>query len=94
MQTNIVVARLIDGQTIKGTTLNVDPERPTFHVRTDAGPIEVRLVDLKALFFVKNPVGNPRHQEAFASAVAAARAPPTHRRRVDRNGLENPRVFP
>jgi hypothetical protein len=62
--TNTVVARFRDGRVIKGTTLNVDPERATFHVRTADGAVEVKLADLKALFFVKDSAGNPKHQEA------------------------------
>ena len=64
MISNLVVARFRDGTTLKGTSLNVDPTKPTFHVRTpDRGAVEVRLTDLKALFFVKDPTGNSAHQE-------------------------------
>jgi hypothetical protein len=66
MTLNHVVARFRDGRTLKGTSLNVDPTRPTFHVRTPEGAIEVRLIDLKALFYVKNHTGNPAHNEALA----------------------------
>lgn len=65
MALNHVVARFRDGRTIKGTTLNVDPTRPTCHVRTADGAIEIKLNDLKALFFVKDPTGNPAHNEAI-----------------------------
>ena len=61
---NHVVARFRDGRVIKGSSLNVDPNRPTLHVRTAAGAVEIRLVDLKALFFVKDIEGNPAHNEA------------------------------
>jgi len=62
---NTVVARFLDGRTVKGKTLNVDPSRPSFHVRSDSGQsIEVYLRDLKALFFVKDTEGNPSHHEA------------------------------
>jgi hypothetical protein len=64
MSTNHVVARFRDGRILKGATLNVDTSRPTFHVRTDKGPIEVILAELKALFFVKSPTGDSKHQEA------------------------------
>ncbi len=67
MISNLVVARFRDGRTLKGTSLNVDVTKPTFHIRTqDQGAIEVRLVDLKALFFVKDPTGNSAHHEAIA----------------------------
>jgi hypothetical protein len=61
---NQVVARFRDGRTLKGTSLNVDPSKPTCHVRTATGAIEVKLSDLKALFFVKDPHGNAKHNEA------------------------------
>jgi hypothetical protein len=62
---NIVVARYLDGRIVKGTSLNVDPDKPTFHVRTEQGPaVEVKLRDLKALFFVKDLVGNSMRNES------------------------------
>lgn len=64
MSANLVVARFRDGRTIKGTSLNVDVAKPTFHVKAEGGAVEIRLVDLKALFFVKDPVGNAAHNEA------------------------------
>jgi len=71
---NLVVARFRDGTTLKGTSLNVDPAKPTFHIRTpDRGAIEVRLVDLKALFFVKDPTGNSAHHEATSPTAGDPR---------------------
>lgn len=65
MATNTVVARFRDGRLVKGTSLNVDPAKPTAHVRTEDGAaIQVKLADLKALFFVKDPTGDPSHNEA------------------------------
>jgi hypothetical protein len=61
---NQVVARFRDGHTLKGTSLNVDPAKPAFHVRTSKGAVEVKLAELKALFFVKDHTGNARHNEA------------------------------
>jgi Family of unknown function (DUF6982) len=63
---NNVVARFVDGRVLKGTSLNVDPNKPAFHVRTLDGPVEVKLADLKALFFVKSLDGNAAHDEAMA----------------------------
>jgi len=63
---NNVVARFVDGRVLKGTSLNVDPAKPAFHVRTPDGPVEVKLADLKALFFVKSLGGNAAHHEAMA----------------------------
>jgi hypothetical protein len=59
-----VVARFQDGRLLKGTSLDVGPDRPTFHIRPPKGPvIEVRLRDLKALYFVRSLEGNPAHEE-------------------------------
>jgi len=65
MGLSYIVARYRDGRTIKGTSLNVDPSRQTCHVTTDERrAVEVKLLDLKALFFVKDPTGNAAHNEA------------------------------
>jgi hypothetical protein len=62
---NHVVARYQDGRVVKGTSLDVDPGRPTCHVRPPAGAVaEVKLLDLKALFFVRTLDGDPTHEEA------------------------------
>ena len=63
--TNSIVARFRDGRTLKGTTLNVDPTKPKFHLRVDDKVEEIKLNDLKALFFVKDFTGNPAHNEAL-----------------------------
>jgi hypothetical protein len=70
---NTVVARFRDGRVIKGTTLNVDPDRATFHVKTPQGAVEVKLADLKALFFVRDTTGNPKHDEAKAATPGDSR---------------------
>lgn len=53
--TNQVVVHYADGKTIKGTTENFFPNRPSFHVRpVGGGPsVEVLCRTLKAVFFVK-----------------------------------------
>jgi hypothetical protein len=64
---NEVVARYIDGRVVKGISLDVDPAKPTCHVRAaEQGTMTVRLADLKALFFVKSLAGNREHHEAMA----------------------------
>ena len=59
-----VVARLINGQVIKGFTTDFFPKKPTFHVGSDPSDkgVEVAITDLKALFFVKDFEGNPNRQ--------------------------------
>jgi hypothetical protein len=65
---NKVVARLTDGRVFKGETSDFLPNKECFHV-TDvsslqgAGPVEVQMKDLKALFFVKSLEGNPGYTE-------------------------------
>lgn len=76
---NQVVARMRDGRTIKGSSLNVDVAKPTFHVRTADGPVEVTLADLKALFFVKDHAGNSQHQEAMAPTPGDIRLVGSHK---------------
>jgi hypothetical protein len=64
MAANAVVARFADGRTVKGMSLDVAPERPTCHIRTDAGEmVEVALRDLKALFFVKSLAGDAERND-------------------------------
>jgi hypothetical protein len=55
---NLVVANLLDGRVVKGTSLDVDPARPVCHIRTATGMEKVRLADAKALFFVRSLTGN------------------------------------
>jgi hypothetical protein len=56
-----VVARLLNGQVIKGYTNDFFPKKATFHVGPDPSDkgVEVAITDLKALFFVKDFEGNP-----------------------------------
>ena len=56
---NQVVARFQDGRVIKGTSLDVDPNKPSFHIRHgQAKPVEIKLSELKALFFVRSLDGD------------------------------------
>ena len=64
---NRVVARFQDGRTLKGQTNDFLPGKEVFHVSSEgqaAGvkPAEVRVSELKALFFVRSFEGNPLHQ--------------------------------
>jgi hypothetical protein len=62
---NLIVARFRDGSVRKGTSLDVSHKKPVCHLKTsDAGTIQIKLEELKALFFVKDLSGNPAHQEA------------------------------
>jgi hypothetical protein len=66
---NKVVVRFADGRTVKGTTADFVPTKDLFHVNvmTDtagAKPIEVHLKDLKALFFVRDFIGDSQHVDS------------------------------
>jgi hypothetical protein len=64
-ESNKVVAHFSDGRLLKGSTQNFLPGRAAFHVlpADGRGPVEVRSRELKALFFVKDLVGNPRRRD-------------------------------
>jgi hypothetical protein len=52
-----VVAHYRDGRTLRGSTQDFRPESDTFHLLPSEGggiPTTVRLVDLKALFYVRD----------------------------------------
>ena len=62
-----VVARYADGRLAKGYTFDFGPSQPRFHVFAQpsaSGPSTAVLVrDLKALFFVRDLVGDPARQD-------------------------------
>lgn len=66
---NKIVARFADGRILKGSTADFVPTKEHFHVSAADGargskPVRVSLGELKALIFVKDFAGNPRHEEA------------------------------
>jgi hypothetical protein len=68
MEPSKIVARYRDGRTLKGTSQNFFPNKPVFHVKRlgGTGPgdvVEVKVEDLKAVFFVKDFQGNAKHVE-------------------------------
>lgn len=62
---NKIVARYADGRMVKGTTVDFFPTKDLFHVSvTENGAarlVEVSLKELKALFFVRDFSGDPKH---------------------------------
>jgi hypothetical protein len=65
---NKVVVRFADGRVLKGSTADFVPARDRFHLNTlgappGSKPVPVQVAELKALIFVKDFSGNPRHQE-------------------------------
>lgn len=82
---NKVVARFADGSVVKGMTADFFPNKDVFHVSVtgapeDAEPVEVRMEELKALFFVKDHAGDPNHVER--NEFDSARPPAGRRLRV------------
>lgn len=66
---NKVVVRFTDGKTLKGETNDFLPAKNIFHVSVqgsapDSKPQEVKVSDLKALYFVKNLDGDPRYHKS------------------------------
>lgn len=55
-----VIARLASGLVIRGVNADFNPERPTFRVTPSEGGrgVELKVRDLKALFFLKRPPGS------------------------------------
>lgn len=61
MQENKVVAHTRDGRIIKGMTTDFDSRNEFFHLLPAEGggiPIRLRIPDLKALFYVRDWLGN------------------------------------
>ncbi|HWB39944.1 MAG TPA: hypothetical protein VG500_01735 [Gemmatimonadales bacterium] len=72
---NEVVAHYLNGRIVKGVSLDVDPGRPKFHVRTvSEGTLEVKLTELKALFFVKDLVGDAQRKDVLRLDAGDGRA--------------------
>jgi hypothetical protein len=59
-----VVARYQDGRVLKGISLDIDPAKPVFHIRSPGSPaVQVALIELKALFFVRSLEGDPSYHD-------------------------------
>ena len=61
---NDVVAHYLNGNIVKGTSMDVAPAKGFCHVRTDDGISKVEFKDLKALYFVKNLGGNSKRDDS------------------------------
>jgi Family of unknown function (DUF6982) len=73
---NRIVARFQDGRLMKGFTTDFLPTRDHFHMTLEeqgaaAKPVEVRVPELKAVFFVKSFTGNPEHNRTNEAAPGA-----------------------
>jgi hypothetical protein len=68
MEPSKIVVRYLDGKILKGTTQNFSPNKPTFHVlpnhpQKSKEPMEISVSDLKAVFFVRDFLGNKLYRE-------------------------------
>jgi hypothetical protein len=66
-----IVVRFLDGKIVKGFTQNFFPNRPVFHVlpmdgASGSDPLEIRVSELKAVFFVRDFLGNRDYNERKA----------------------------
>jgi hypothetical protein len=79
---NLVVARYLDGRVIKGVTHDFSATRPMLHIELDGAKqvVEVRLRQLKALFFVKSFDGTPERDDV--RGFIAGPAEQTHGRKI------------
>ena len=65
---NKIVVRYQDGRIRKGQTGDFLPTKPVFHLTLadaapDAKPLEVKVAEIKAIFFVKDFAGNRERQK-------------------------------
>ena len=71
MVSNRVVIRFKDNSVLKGTTSNFFPNKDRFHLEQLNGQrIEVRIEELKAIFFVKDFDGNKDRKDNYGDKVA------------------------
>ena len=74
---NRVVAHYLDGHLLKGFTNDFLPAKDSFHLAVEAQPAgtkpsEVKIGELKALFFVKTFAGDPSHHDVNDAAALKA----------------------
>lgn len=71
---NRVVVRYQDGRILKGLTNDFLPTKDHFHLMAEgpgAKPLEVRVAELKGVFFVKTFEGDPQHHKTNEPAQTA-----------------------
>ena len=68
MHQNKIVVRYSDGRLQKGSTIDFVPHKDSFHVMLAGAALEskqpeILVADLKAVFFVRDFIGNPYYQD-------------------------------
>ena len=70
---NKVVVRFKDGTVMKGQTSNFFPNKASFNLETSDGEHpEIYVENLKAVFFVKDLLGNREHVKRYEDNIAGA----------------------
>lgn len=70
METNKVVVRYKDGSLKKGKTADFFPTKKTFHLELLTGEVvSIKIDDLKAIFFVKNYIGNESYNYNYNCVI-------------------------
>ena len=66
-----VVVHRTSGRLEKGNTVDFRPDNETFHLNLESGEVSTVSIDedVKAVFFVKDLVGNPDYRRAYEDAV-------------------------
>ena len=65
MEPSKIVVRYLDGRILKGTTQNFFPQKPTFQLLPPGRTalVEIAVSQLKAVFFVRDFLGNKLYKE-------------------------------
>jgi hypothetical protein len=72
MEPNKVVIRFKDDRILKVSTNDFFANKTQFHVEDVNGDIvEISIEDLKAVFFVKDFIGNKDHKDTYKDKIAA-----------------------
>ena len=73
MEQNRIVAKFKDQTVLKGKTNDFFPNRIKFHLELLDGSIkEIKIDDIKAIFFVKDFEGNKNHKDSYNDAISNA----------------------
>ena len=73
MQPNKVIVRFKDGMILKGNTSDFFPNKVSFHLHRLDGKIEkINIETLKAVFFVKDFIGNKDYQKKYEDTIHGA----------------------
>ncbi|MEE8328805.1 MAG: hypothetical protein V3R54_02615 [Thermodesulfovibrionia bacterium] len=70
MALNNVVAKFKDGTILKGKTSDFFPNKKLFHLeQQDGKTVDINIEKLKALFFVKELIGNKSHKKTYDDVI-------------------------